>query len=246
MSLKVVLSGLFLILAASTAHAQQVVKLTSTEWCPFTCIAEPEKGFGSLVVREAFKAAGVTAEAEYVPWLRAVEKAKNSTEVSGYFLAYPEEVQDGFVASPPMFSSRIGLALLDTKTAPSATVAALKGLKIGVVAGYGNSKILTDAIAAGLKTDEVPDDSTNIRKLAAGRIDAIEIDEFVLAHLLRTDPQLADARGKISFKLPLEEKNLHIAFAKTPLGQKSGTIFAEGLAKLNVEEMKKKHFDARR
>lgn len=235
----------FLLLTAPLAQAESLVKHTSTEWCPFTCIAEPEKGFGSLVVREAYKAVGVTAEVEYVPWLRAVEKAKNSTEVSGYFLAYPEEVQEGFVASPAMFSSRLGLALRETSAPPAASVAALKGLKIGVVAGYGNSKILTDAIATGVKTDESPDDSTNIRKLAAGRIDAIEIDEFVLAHLLRTDPQLADARGKVIFKLPLEEKTLHIAFAKTPLGQKSGAIFAEGLAKLNVEEMKKKYFDAR-
>lgn len=247
MRLHLVLTGAALVfLTISAAKAEPVVKLTSLEWCPFNCPNDPEKGLGSIIVREAYRTVGMKVEIEFLPWLRAVEKAKTASDVSGYFLAYPEEVEAEFTASPVIMTSRLGLTFRQDSPVPPATVDGIKSLKIGTVSGYGNSKTLTAAISAGLKTDQSNDDLTNIRKLAAGRIDAIEIDELVLDHILRTETQLANARNTIAFKMPLEEKTLHIAFSKTPLGQQNSALFAKGLAALNVADIKKAYFAQRR
>jgi len=242
---KILLSACFLTFASTQAFAQQPVKLTTLDWCPFTCPGNTDGGFNSFVAREAFKAVGVSVEIEFLPWLRAIEKAKDSQEVVGYFPAYPEGVRPEFTGSPSIGSSRVGLALLKDRPVPAATVEALKLLKIGAVAGYKNSKPLAEAVRAGLKLDEASDDLTNIRKLAAARIDAAEIDEFVLGHMLHTDSRLADVKGTVAFKLSLEEMPLVVAFNKTAAGQKHLALFTQGLATLNIPELQKAYFAAR-
>lgn len=242
---KALLSASFFTFFSAAALAQQPVKLTTLDWCPFTCAGDADGGFTSYIAREAFRTVGVTVEIEFVPWLRAIEKARESQEIVGYFPAYLEGVRPEFVASPSIGSSRVGLAMLNDRPAPAGTVEALKSLKIGAVTGYKNSKTVAEAVRAGLKLDEANDDLTNIKKLAAGRIDAAEIDEFVLGHMLRTDPRLADVRGSVAFKLTLEEIPLVVAFNKTAAGQKNLSLFTQGLAKLNISELQKAYSAAR-
>lgn len=223
------------------AMAQQTVKLTTLDWCPYTCVTAPDGGFSTVVVKEAFKAAGYTAEVEFLPWQRAVAKATDSSEVAGYFPEYPAEI-DGFDLSPSIGTGPLGLIMRKGATPPAPTADAIKGLKLGVVTGYVNAAPVAAAITAGLKPEGVSDDTTNIRKLAAGRIDAAEIDQFVFGHILKTDPKLADVRGDVVFALPLEDKTLHVAFNKTEYGKKLATVFAEGLAKIDTKGLQQKYF----
>ncbi len=223
------------------AAAQQSVKLTTLDWCPYTCVTAPDGGFSSVIVREAFKAMGYKAEIEFLPWQRAVAKAKDSLEVAGYFPEYPAEIE-GFTLSPSIGTGPLGLIMRKGAPVPPATAEALRGLKLGVVTGYVNAAPVAAAIAAGLKPEDVSDDNTNIRKLAAGRIDAAEIDQYVFAHLLKTDPRLQDISSQVVFALPLEDKTLHVAFNKTEYGKKLGAIFAEGLTKIDIKGLQQKYF----
>ena len=66
-----------------------------------------------------------------------------------------------------------------------------------MVQDYVNTKELDDMIAAGsIKGDAVPSDVLNIKKVAAGRIDAAVIDANVLNYLLSTDKSLASMKSK--------------------------------------------------
>lgn len=226
---------------AAPALAQQSVKLTTLDWCPYTCVTAPDGGFSSVIVREAFKAAGYKAEIEFLPWQRAVAKAKDSAEVAGYFPEYPADI-DGFSLSPSIGTGPLGLIMRKGAPVPAPTAEALRTLKLGVVSGYVNAAPVEAAMAAGLKPEGVSDDNTNIRKLAAGRIDAAEIDQYVFAHLLKTDARLVDVRNQVVFALPLEEKTLHVAFNKTEYGKKLSAIFAEGLAKIDTKGLQQKYF----
>lgn len=226
---------------ASPAWAEQPVKLTTLDWCPYTCVTAPDGGFSSVIVREAFKVMGYTAEIEFLPWQRAVAKARDSAQVAGYFPEYPAEL-DGFDLSPSIGTGPLGLIMRKGTTPPAPTAEAIRTLKLGVVNGYVNAAPVAAAIAAGLKPEDVSDDNTNIRKLAAGRIDAAEIDQFVFGHLLKTDPRLADVRNEVVFALPLEEKTLHVAFNKTEYGKKLAAVFAEGLTKVDTKGLQKKYF----
>lgn len=223
------------------AWAEQTVKLTTLDWCPYTCVTSPDGGFSSVIVREAFKVMGYKAEIEFLPWQRAVATAKDSSEVAGYFPEYPAELE-GFTLSPSIGTGPLGLILRKGAPVPPPTADALRALKLGVVSGYVNAVPVAAAITAGLKPEGVADDNTNIRKLAAGRIDAAEIDQYVFAHLLKTDPRLADVKNDVVFALPLEDKTLHVAFNQTPYGKKLGAIFAEGLAKVDTKGLQQKYF----
>lgn len=226
---------------ATPALAQQSVKLTTLDWCPYTCVTAPDGGFSTVIVKEAFKAVGYKAEVEFLPWQRAVLMAKEAKDVVGYYPEYPAEVE-GFTLSPAIGTGPLGLIMRKGASVPAPTVEGLKALKLGTVTGYINSALVTAAIAAGLKPEAVSDDVTNIRKLAAGRIDAAEIDQFVFGHLLKSDPKLADVRNEVVFALPLQDESLHVAFNKSDYGKKMAAIFAEGLAKIDTKGLQQKYF----
>ncbi len=227
--------------AATPALAQQSVKLTTLDWCPYTCVTAPDGGFSSVIVREAFKAMGYKVEIEFLPWQRAVAKAKDSAEIAGYFPEYSAEIPD-FSLSSSIGTGPLGLIMRKGAPVPPATAEALRTLKLGVVSGYVNADPVEAAMAAGLKPEGVSDDNTNIRKLAAGRIDAAEIDRHVFAHLLKTDARLLDVREQVVFALSLEDKTLHVAFNKSEYGKKISAIFAEGLSKVDIKGLQQKYF----
>lgn len=226
--------------------AQESVKLTTVDWCPFTCSADPDKGLFGVVVSEAFKAVDATVEFEFLPWLRAIEKAKTAEgEVSGYFPALLPEVGEEFEASIPVGYSGLGLAMRVDSPELEATPEGLRALKLGTVAGYANSKLVTAAIEAGLKPDESNTDATNLRKLISGRVDAIEIDPTVLEYFLRMDPQFSEAKDRVVIKVELGEEPMFIAFAKTSLGQRHAELFARGIGKVDLLELREKYFATR-
>lgn len=237
-------AGISLLLAlfiSLPAAAQSTVKLTTLDWCPYTCAAAPDGGVNTVIVREAFKAVGYKVDIQFLPWQRVMATAKDSSEVAGYFPEYPDE-RDGFTLSPVIGTGPLGLILRKDSTPPAPTAEAIKRLKLGVVSGYINAAPVKAAIAAGLKPEEAVSDVLNIRKLAAGRIDAAEIDRFVFEHLLRTDPTLADVKNSVVFALPLEELTLHLAFNTTAHGRKMAAVFAEGLAKIDAKRMQRDYF----
>lgn len=228
-----------LVPAASRADE---VKLTTLEWPPYSG-SLPDNGFSAVVVREAFKAMGHTISIEVLPWQRAVKSAKDDAGIAGYFPEYPAEL-DGFTLSESIGDSPLGLITPAGKPVADASPAGLSRLRLGVVNGYVNAKPIAEALAAGLKAEGVVDDETNVKKVAAERIDAAEIDRYVFAFLMRNAAVLAPLQGKVEFGPILESKTLHVAFNTRPEGRRWASVFAEGLRKIDVGMLQKQHLFA--
>ncbi len=230
-----------LALGVGAARAETVT-LTTLDWCPYTCAALPDRGLSTLIVARAFKAEGIDVKIEFLPWQRAVQTAETDAAVAGYFPEYAGSF-DKFTLSRPLGDSPLGLAVPAGRTLPDVGVPVLAKLKLGVVTGYVNTDAVDRAIAdKSLPVEAVKDDVTNLRKVAAGRIDAAVIDEHVMRYELASNKELAGDRARLAFNpTVLENKTLHIAFARTPLGERMKAAFDGGLAKIDVKAIEKEY-----
>lgn len=205
-------------LLASPSSDAADLRLTTLDWCPYVCADAADGGVTTEVLRRLTSADGDALKTETFPWQRAVATAQEGGGALGYFPEYPGP-QDQFTLSKPVGESPLGLAHRRGANVV-ADVAELSKLRVGVVAGYLNGDMIDAAIRDGrIKPDEAKDDATNLRKLAAGRIDVAVIDQYVMAHLMRTDPELKALGDKIVFGPVAQRLTLHVAFNKSPEAQ---------------------------
>jgi polar amino acid transport system substrate-binding protein len=235
--LKSMLVAVAFVVTASAASAQ-TVSLTSLEWPPYTGDALAEKGASVKIAEAAFEAAGKQLEVAFYPWVRAVETAKQDENFLGYFPEYyAKEIEADFIFSERMGDSPLGFIQQAANPVQWETLNDLKGVSIGTVQGYVNTAEFDEMAASGaLNIDAATDDATNIKKVAAGRLDLAVIDKYVFEYLISTDPALGKLKDKISFndKL-LELKGLHICFRRSPEGQSMADAFNAGLAKIDYK-----------
>lgn len=225
-------------LAAPARSQDKVIRLTSLDWPPYSGETLDQHGASVAVTRAAAEAMGYTLEVRFLPWARAVSVASDvNSGVVGYFPEYHSaEVATRFLLSDPIGSGPLGFA--ERRSAPVAwsSLADLKSSVIGTVRDYVNTAEFDAMAAAGeLKVEPVNDDATNLRKVAGGRIPLAVIDRNVLAYLLANDPGLKARAGELQFNARLlEDKQLYIAFQRTPAGQEAAGVINEGLKKIDA------------
>ncbi|MFC4157762.1 substrate-binding periplasmic protein [Chitinimonas lacunae] len=233
------------LMCAGAALAEvKTVTLASLEWPPYTGAKLPEQGASVAVARAAFKAMGYELKVEFYPWSRAVQLAKNSPGHAGYFPEYySDELKNDFVLSEPMGSGPLGLAQRNDKPLNWSKISDLSAIKVGVVQDYLNTTEFDARVAAKQqRVDVAPDDSRNLMKLGAGRIDAAVVDSNVFTYLLKTDPQLKPYVGQLSMNPRLmEDKKLYICFKKGAEGERIARVFNEGLKKIDISAIMAKH-----
>lgn len=210
-------------------------KMSTLEWAPYTGAALPGLGFVSATIADALQVTGASVEIQFFPWSRAVRLVETNSRYIGFFPAYYSRER----ASHYLFSEPIGrstMVFLERADNPVkwASYDDLQGRHIGVVRGFVNTEELDARIAKKtVLAEEVPDDRSNILKLAAGRVDLVVIDSHVYQHLVRTDPEvtrvahLLQANPKV-----LDVKNLYVCFQRTPDGEKALRALNTGLRKV--------------
>lgn len=204
------IATLLIVLGASIAHAEKW-KVTTLEWPPFTCEKCPEQGAGAKALREAMKSVGVEVEFEFLPWTRAIKEGADAKKYVGYYPSWPEDVQAGFTGSSSIFKSPIGFIEPKGKALSWNQLSDLKGKTIGSVQDYGNTKEFNKLVADGvIKTEVVPGDDINVRKVAGGRLDGAIIDINNAKWFLATDMKNLADKVQINAKV-LENKDLMIA-----------------------------------
>ncbi|MFD1098637.1 substrate-binding periplasmic protein [Shewanella litorisediminis] len=219
-----------------------VVRLTSLHWPPYSGQGLPSEGASVAVAKAAFAAMGYQLEVDFYPWSRAVKLAHQSnTPYVGYFPEYYFDTVQ-FVFSHPMGMSPLGL--LEHKNRPISWVSVkdLRNYRLGVVQDYVNTEELDKAIADDLQpAEKVTSDEFNIKKVAAGRIDAAVIDVYVMRYLLKQN-RLQGVADKVQMNSQLlANKNLYIAFKNTPEGLRWQAIFNEGLQRIDAAEVMANH-----
>jgi polar amino acid transport system substrate-binding protein len=211
-------------------------KVASLDWKPYSGESLPEGGIGIVILRAALKAEGVELVVEFYPWTRAMLKARDPS-YAGFYPAWNEDVQAGFIKSPVLFKSPVGFVEPRNRPLVWSKLDDLIGKTIGVVQDYGNTFELMVLIKNGvIKTEVVVSDIFNIRKVAAGRIDGAFIDLNNLDYLLKNDAK--DVATKVQANSTvISKKDLLLAINNKFKNKDAVAILKRGISKINPDKI---------
>ncbi|MDP3652279.1 MAG: transporter substrate-binding domain-containing protein [Rhodoferax sp.] len=209
-------------LAGGSAIAQQPLKIGSF---PIPLMVESaDKGVFIELTKEVAKRAGLPIEIEVVPTKRTIDNfAQNA--IAGYFPALD-------VVNPGPVSKSIRIYVKNdyafTKEGANLkTIKDLEGQSVGITLGYPYASELTGNKKINFQVAK--DDTTNMKKLAAGRIAAFVVEE-------RSGLKALEQSGEkgISYdpKVKLSEQNVYYAFQPTPEGKIYADKFSKALTNM--------------
>lgn len=230
-----VCTGLF-----SLSVQAETVQLTSLEWPPYTGSELPQQGASMAVVDAAFDAMGHDLEVRFLPWQRAVDQARESDAIAGYFPEYyAESLEEDFIFSDSIGTGPLGLVERTDNPIEWSSLEDLTDHTIGTVSGYVNTAEFDAMAESGdINVQPVTGDATNLRKVAGGRIPLAVIDSNVFDYLVSDELSHLEGKLQMNNKL-LEQKELYIAFARNDQGERLAGIFNKGLEKIDQEQIMK-------
>lgn len=223
-----------LITISYRGYAKDIVKIISLEWPPYAGRHLPGQGTSLTIIRQAFEAAGKEVEFDFAPWNRGLFLFNSGR----YDAIAPEYMntqrQETCLFSKPFDVSPLGFVVLKLNYIQWERLEDLSGFQIGTVNGYVNTQAFDDLVARGrLKTQAANDDSTNILKVAMGRIPMAVIDQNVFEYLLGYDPRLKWAVNEVGFNRQiLGEQKLFLCFQPTERGARLKALFDTEVTKL--------------
>lgn len=170
-----------LCLCASGALADDRMRFVTLEFAPFI-YGEDQKvaGPGRDVIAAACARAKIDCSFDIYPWRRAQELMKAGDADGMMVIGRNPEREEWLDFSPPMFRTEYGFFVRAGVTFDYEDPAQVAGYRVGVFAPSNTETQLMNLrdrqVAAGVTPIEIdghPDDSAGMRKLAAGRLDAV-------------------------------------------------------------------------
>ncbi|MBO9479170.1 transporter substrate-binding domain-containing protein [Shimia sp. R11_0] len=219
-------------------------QVMSLEWAPYVGSDLPEGGILVSVLEKALAKSGHSLSVEYLPWARSQKKAADDPSVLGYYPAWPSEVQEGFFASPVIYSSPVGFVQRQDNPINWTTLEDLHGLTVVVVRSYEYPEEFEALMASGaIAVQEASDDAQLLKMVAGGRGDIGVIDRFVMAEMLTT-PEMAKVKDKVAYnERNLVEYPLVLAMRDTPENQALAVALDSALQQMPVDEMVRQAFE---
>lgn len=233
-------------LSASAARAD-VITLRADEWCPYNCAEDSDKpGYGVEIAKEIFAKAGHTLEYKNMAWARALEECRKGGIMAVIGAARKE--------APDFVFPQETIAVVDNTFAVKkgnawryAGTASLEKLKLGTIQGYSYDGEVGAYVEANAKDkariDMVGGDNAleqNLKKLAAGRVDATVDAKPVLAYKLMK-LGLAD---KVEFVGSVDPSQTFIAFTPAnPRSKDYAQILDKGMAEMRASGRLKQILD---
>lgn len=208
--MKVLIASSLFCLVLARANATEI-NLITAPYPPYYGPNLTNHGPITEIVVSAYKKVGYRVNITYVPWARALETVKAGKADGLYGAWYSAERTQWFVYSHQLLSNEIVL-YKHKGTAPETftSYSDLQPYKIGIVRGYRNPPAFD---AAYLRTDVADTDATNLKKLAAKRIDLILIDRGTATHLLQHE--LPEYREHLeAVEPPVEVVPMHLIISK--------------------------------
>ena len=192
-------------------------KITSLNWQPYSGRNLSNQGKSIQKLRNLLEKKGIKLQVEFYPWKRAQHIAKKN-EYVGYFPAWPEEVGEGFVASPPIDTSKLGILTRTSKNLKYDNIDDLfEKYKVGIVSTYSYPEPIEKAKQRHpLHLDWSSNEISLVRKLSVGRFDVALTDPKVMLFL-------AEKEGISNIKVlnaSVENKPLVLAFRNDPDNKK--------------------------
>jgi len=175
---------LLMMVSITNSYAEEIWKIASLDWQPYSGSDMASEGNSIQKLRELLEKEGVTLKVDFFPWLRAKNKATKKDYI-GYFPAWPEEVDKGFVASPAVDWSEVSiLAQAENNVSFENIDDLFKKYKVGIVQTYVYPKVIDDAMHKYPDhVDRAPDEVSLLRKLSGGRHPVAITDPNVMLYL---------------------------------------------------------------
>ena len=214
-------------LFSAQAMAETWVVHSEPEFPPYNFPVDGKHGgMDTEIIERVLAELGVEADHKLVPWARVVASVdENTTDLAYQFAPRPERFEMYHMVGPHRAGQTIFLMNKD-KVISYETLEDLKDYKIGTVIGYAYTPEFDEA--AFLQKEPVKDNETNIKKLAAGRLDLVIGDRATLAHIAKSEGVYEQLQ--FSDKV-LKEVPRYIAFPKAK-GEKAEKFAAK------LEELK--------
>ncbi len=172
---------------AHTAMAGEEVSLTlsNQEWPPYMGEALPQGGVLSDVVALAFSRIGVKVRYVFLPTPRALASAASGRVDGSIGWTPTAERRQNLMFSGPVMTARMVFFQRSGETFEWRILADLAPYRIGVTVGNTYSAAFSHLQYSGaLQVDPSADDLSNLRKLAAGRVDLFPIEATVGRYLV--------------------------------------------------------------
>jgi polar amino acid transport system substrate-binding protein len=236
--------------AATTPAFADTITLRADEWCPYNCAPDSDRpGYAIEVAQEIFAKAGHVIDYKIMPWTRALAECQKGT-IAAVFGTYPDESPD-FVF-PAEAGGTSNNAVLVRKGNPwrYKGVASLDDLKIGVVQGYVYSGEIGSYLDEKGKNKSKKNNifpvggdtagELNLKKLAAGRIDATIDAEAVLIHKIK----MLGIAEKVEFAGSADVLPVYLAFSPAlPKSKDYAELFSQGIAEMRASGRLKQILD---
>jgi polar amino acid transport system substrate-binding protein len=207
--------------AGHCAGMPPVQRFASTEWPPYSSKTLPEDGVASAVVSAVLQREGAQARFDYFPWKRTVSAGADDPAYAGYMPTWRSAARDRqCYFSTPISNTSTVFAYLRDDPLHVGSLADLKGIRVGVVAGYANGDDFDAMVGRGvLLLDEGLSDEINLKKLLARRMRVVVIEKRVLRYLLTTGEFSAADRERVVIAENLvRDRPVFICFKHTPEG----------------------------
>lgn len=206
------------------AHAAKSYwRVTSLNWQPYSAAEMINEGNSVQRLRYALKQQDIDLLVEFYPWKRAQHLAKEEGYI-GYFPAWPEEVYDGFVTSPPIDWSEVAIVSTYDKEVIFENISQFfSSHTVGLVRTYTYpNEIEVAAKASPQNVSYTDNELLLLRKLMAGRHDAVITDPLVIQYLAEKHSLEGVKVVKVLFRKPLV-----IALRDSPQNQHAITVINE-------------------
>lgn len=230
MRLRFLLLSCLVLFAVLPAWSAERISVVSTDYPPYFSPGLPEQGTVTAIARAAFEAAGYQVTVEFRPWARLMAEVEAGQFDAVVAVWYKAEREAYIAYSDPLVNTHIGFYGRRDERLDVHDLAALKPYVIGTVRGYANPPAFD---SAGLHTDETVDDVTNLRKLAAGRLDLVLADKALADYLITK--QMPGGAQVIEWRdPPIQTMPLFLGMARKRSGyQQKLAAFNKGLAEIH-------------
>lgn len=208
------------------------IELGTLFWPPYTGDSLPNGGTDTALLRSIFEKQGLDVGVSFRPWSRMVAMY-HQRQADVLFPVYAERATMDDCLFSPAYKTTI-LALAEARELPLkwTTLKDLAPYRLGVVRDYLNTPEFDSLTLQKVLTIEIgASDLVNLRKVAAGRIDAAVIDTAVYQYLLDNEPSLQDLKHRLQLSShPLGHRTLHACFHNTPRGRYFYQVFSAALS----------------
>ncbi|SFV10841.1 polar amino acid transport system substrate-binding protein [Pseudoduganella namucuonensis] len=234
-----------LLTAPAPGSGAPVMRFATEEWPPFFSSALPDNGLTGALLGAVLERMGHMAQIDYFPWKRAMEFGLHDRRYAGVVAMFRTPEREQLCH----FSSAIGsrqtvLAFLRDEPVSAATLADLRGVRVGTVAGYSNGEQFDGLVRAGvLKVEEGVSDEINLRKLLGRRFSAIVVEKHMLRYLMAGGRYTKAERERVVIAEHLfRERPVHVCFQRTEEGLRRQQAFSEAAREVDLARIERDYW----